>query len=433
MGAQPGPIRPLDAARTGPQQLAESVLARVRPLTDRLVLTILESNPGYRAANVVPEDDLWQSCHDNVTRVLQLLVAASRAGGLPDDERLYDAARATGHRRAGQGLPLDDVLRSFRLGGRLIWDALTDQARAQGTVDSDALLEIGGRVWEVVDSTSAQVAAAYHATERELLRADEQRKVGLWEGLLAGRGKDATFAFEAARILGLPKDGQYVVLVAEPPRDFLAFTRTMTDRLAGRGVPSAWHSRAALLIGILAVDAARLELALDLLRNSREVPIGVSLLLPGLAEVEQGHRQATLALRLLDGRPNGVAALSDRMPEALLLGSPELAERLVQIWLGPVLALPAGQRGPLLDTLEAWVATGGSTSHTAEVVHCHRNTVINRMHRLAAVTGRDLFAVPIPVELPLALRARRLSEPLTVHGAQLRVANRGQTAHGGGA
>ena len=410
MAAHADPARSAAAGRTGPQLLAESVLARVRPLTDRLVLIILERNPGYRAANVVPDEDLWQSCHANITRVLQLLVGATRAGGPPQDDRLYDAARATGHRRAEQGLPLDDVLRSFRLGGRLIWDALIDQARAQGTVDSDALLEIGGRVWEVVDSTSAQVAAAYHATERELVRADEQRKVGLWEGLLAGRGQDATFAFEAARILGLPEDGPYVVLVAAPPPDFLAWTGTLTGRLTSLGVRSAWHSRAELLIGILAVDPTRLPPTLDLLRSNGEVPIGVSLLLPGLADVESGHRQATLALRLLDGQSRGVAALSDRMPEALLLGSPELADRLVQMWLGPVLALPAVQRRPLLDTLAAWVATGGSTSHAAAAVHCHRNTVINRMHRLAEVTGRDLSAVPIPVELSLALRACRLFE-----------------------
>ncbi len=38
-------------------------------------------------------------------------------------------------------------------------------------------------------------------------------------------------------------------------------------------------------------------------------------------------------------------------------------------------------------------------------MHCHRNTVLNRLHRVAALLGReDLDAVP-PLELALALRA----------------------------
>jgi len=38
------------------------------------------------------------------------------ARSAPDD--YFDAARETGRRRAEQRLPLDDVLRSFRRGGR---------------------------------------------------------------------------------------------------------------------------------------------------------------------------------------------------------------------------------------------------------------------------------------------------------------------------
>jgi DNA-binding PucR family transcriptional regulator len=124
----------------------------------------------------------------------------------------------------------------------------------------------------------------------------------------------------------------------------------------------------------------------------------------GLAGVDTGVRQAALAVRTLDGRP-GVAAFDDRLPEALLLTSPEVAGRLVAVWLGPLLALPALELDPLLETLEAWVATGGSTTHTAARVHCHRNTVINRLRRIATLTGQDRFEGVPPLELGLALRA----------------------------
>jgi DNA-binding PucR family transcriptional regulator len=62
----------------------------------------------------------------------------------------------------------------------------------------------------------------------------------------------------------------------------------------------------------------------------------------------------------------------------------------------------------LLDTLDAWVETSGSAGRTARQVHCHRNTVLNRLRRLSEVTGHDLTGGVTPVELALALRARRV-------------------------
>ncbi len=121
--------------------LAAAVLRRAPELADQLVETIGEHNPGYRAVNAVPASDLWRSCHDNITRVLQLLLADGTVrGGGPED--YYDAARATGHQRAVQRMPLDDVLRSFRLGGRLVWQALIAEARVQGVADSEGLPQL---------------------------------------------------------------------------------------------------------------------------------------------------------------------------------------------------------------------------------------------------------------------------------------------------
>ena len=406
MTADPAPTAP----DRSPQALAGAVLLRVDALTDRLVAEIIDRNPGYRAVNVVPDDDLWHSCHDNITRVLQL-VADGDAGREDDGEGYYDAARATGHRRAEQGLPLDDVLRSFRLGGRLIWEALIDEA-GRAPQEPAGLLELGSRVWEVVDHTSAQVAAAYHATERRLVREDEQRKVALWEGLLDGRAKDPAFGYEAARILGLPEEGAYAVVVADVRADVAETTRLLADELASRRLESAWHGRTDVLVGLVVLGAADPAAVAAALRGTARFPVGVSLAVRGLARAGTGYRQATLALRTLPAGGADVAALEERMTEALLVDSPALARRLVDLWLGPLLALPAAEGRLLLDTLEQWVATAGSPVRTAELVHCHRNTVLNRIRRVEALTAQDLSTGPLPLELALALRAHRLAPPV---------------------
>jgi hypothetical protein len=384
------------------ESLAVRVLARVSALTDVLVRTIEDQNPGYRTVGVVPQDDLWRSCHDNLTRVLELIAEGSQ-GLPPETDGRYDAARATGRRRAEQRMPLDDVLRSFRLGGRLVWESLIDQAHVDNVVDTDGLLDVATRVWEVVDTTSAQVAAAYHSTESNLVRTDEQRRAALWEGLLHGRAKDLAFAYEASRIIGIPVEGPCAVVVAD-----IGPVNQWERRLAADRVGSAWQVRANTLVGLLALRTPTVDTAVAALRDVLDVPAGVSLVVRGLAEVDVAYRQALLARRTLPAGRNEVAVLAERLPDALLLSAPELAEQLVHRWLGDLLAVPAAERRLLLGTLQIWVATGGSIRHTAEAACCHRNTVINRLQRMQAITGHDFADPACQVELALALRASAL-------------------------
>jgi PucR-like helix-turn-helix protein/diguanylate cyclase with GGDEF domain len=384
------------------ESLAVRVLARVAALTDVLVRTIEDQNPGYRTVGVVPQDDLWRSCHDNLTRVLELIAEGSR-GLPPETDGRYDAARATGRRRAEQRMPLDDVLRSFRLGGRLVWESLIDQAHVDNSVDTDGLLDVATRVWEVVDTTSAQVAAAYHSTESNLVRTDEQRRAALWEGLLHGRAKDLAFAYEASRIIGIPVEGPCAAVVAD-----IGPATQWERRLAADRIGSAWQVRANTLVGLLTLRQPTVDTAVAALRDVLDVPAGVSLVVRGLAEVDVAYRQAMLARRTLPAGRNDIAVLAERLPEALLLSAPELAEQLVHRWLGDLLAVPAAERRLLLGTLQIWVATGGSIRHTAEAACCHRNTVINRLQRMQAITGHDFADPACQVELALALRASAL-------------------------
>ena len=195
--------------------LAEHRGARVEPITRPARRRHRGEQPGLPRHRPGAAPDLWRSCHDNIDRILELLAAAvvgqRHRHRDPSDDPAYDAARETGRRRAEQGLPLDDVLRSYRIGGRLIWDDLVEVG--QDALEAAEVREIGTRLWEVVDETSAQVAAAYHLHERVLVREDEQQRAELWEGLLGGRAREVWFAQESARLLDLPPAAELVVVV----------------------------------------------------------------------------------------------------------------------------------------------------------------------------------------------------------------------------
>ena len=397
----------LDGGDTA-RSLAESVLRRVDQLTDVLVSVIGEQNPGYRLVDVVPRDDLWHSCHDNLRRVLQLIGRADDAEDFYDAARetgpSHPAARAPGRRRAEQQLPLDDVLRSFRLGGRLVWQALTDQARAAGEVNNEAMLDLATRVWEVVDAISAQVAQAYHTAERGLVRANEQRRASLWEALLQGRAVDAGFAYEAGRTLRLPTSGPYVVVTAAGPGgvDPVEPLGAVLEKL---GSASAWQLRADVLVGLVSLPRRDVVRATAAVGSVLATAAGVSLVVEWLAAVHTAYRQSVLAMRTVPPGRTEVVCLAERLPEALLLSSPELTDSLLQTHLRGLLDLGGDERAFLLETLATWGGTGGSATRSAQVLHCHRNTVLNRIHRIEGLIEQRLTGGELPLELGLIVRA----------------------------
>ena len=270
-------------------------------------------------------------------------------------------------------------------------------------LDAHALREIGTRLWEVVDETSAQVAVAYHLHARDLVRADEQLRAELWEGLLGGRAREPGFALEVSHLLDLPLDADVLVVAA------IELDARDADRRLGAHA-SAWARRAGGVVGIVALRDLVADEALSALRDIAEHqkrPVGVSTTVTGLAAVDEGYRQASLALRAQGAAP-ALAAFDERLPEAMLLSSPDVAHRLVDLWVTPIRALGGAEADGLLDTLTAWVASGGSASRAAVEVHCHRNTILNRLRRVSAVTGRPLSDEAPPTDLDLALRAWRM-------------------------
>jgi DNA-binding PucR family transcriptional regulator len=123
----------------------------------------------------------------------------------------------------------------------------------------------------------------------------------------------------------------------------------------------------------------------------------------GLARLDVAHRWARLAAGTLPAGRGAAAGLDDRLPEALLAEAPDLAPRLRRAALGGVLDLPESERRSLIDTLRAVLDAGGSPSRAASALYCHRNTVMYRLARLEALTGRSLSDARDRLLLGLAL------------------------------
>jgi len=382
------------------QVIAESLRSDVDVLALELVGLILAHEAGYaRGRGSVSEADLLASCRANLDRVLQML-----ADSVPEGEDPLDASRATGRRRAEQFLPLGVLLHSYRLGGQLVWRGLVRQARsAPQPVGSDELVEIATSVWDVVDRGAMACTEAYRGTEWELLARDENRRAAVLHSLLEGQQPAG-----AAEALSVPAHGRYLVAVVALGPDSEPRCAPGPELRRG-GMPSSWHVYRGTQVGLVALGPGRGE------PGSRRVleallpgPAGLSPAVNGLAEVAHAYRLALLARRSLPRESDDVAWLDDRLPEAMVAGSPELALRLRSRLLGPLATRVGPERDVLLETLRAWDALGGSPSRVAEALYCHRNTVLKRIHRVEQLTGTRLSDVRDAAGWHLALFAAEL-------------------------
>lgn len=401
---------------------ARVLLADLPDLTDRLVAALQDQEPAYRAAVTSDPAAIWQEVHRSLRHSVASLI---------DPRGSRDAARRCswkiGATRAEQGLPLDALLHAFRLGGSLVWQGLIEETCRTAPEDVRLLVHIAADVWNFVDEHCTLVADAYRQVERQLAWRRENRLRVLASALLDGASRIADLP-ETAQALDLPEEGRYVVVAvtAGCPSDAAA-----ARAAHGRGRRVYWHTGAEADYGIvlLGENESGIDGGSEVGSGngsgggSRDVGspgptsaatpapggarTGVSTAVSGLAAVGDARRLADIALDMCP-RTGGTIRLTEHLPAALVVSTPDLGAALVERVLGPLSGLEPADEAVLLDTLATWLACDGSAQRAGERLYCHRNTVLNRLRRYEQLTGRSLSRPADLVEISLALTARGL-------------------------
>jgi hypothetical protein len=378
------PFRSEVAARL--TELAPKLLDQLDPMTDRMIEVLLRTEPAYRELVAHGEGDLRASTRANLERGLRSLIGVASGSGRTS---LVDT-REIGRRRAAQAIPLEAVLRAYRLGGQVTWEALLEVSRSSSREHDTLLLEVAGSVWRTNDKECAGVAEGYREEQRRLAGVDEQARQQVLDGLLDGRGDDPAFVRTASELLGVALDGRLMVVAALADEDGVTPLGDPAASLLRRGVRSVWGWRSGAQVGVVALGGLRTADVMDWLQTLAGGPIGVSAVVDGAAAAGSAYRLAETAARTLPPGSCRVVTIDERLPEALLSNSPEISSRLVGQSLGGLLELPDDEREVLLDTLAAFLESDGSPTRAADELYCHRNTVMHRLRRIETVTGRKL-------------------------------------------
>ncbi|MBC2878411.1 MULTISPECIES: PucR family transcriptional regulator [Streptomyces] len=391
--------RPAPSAEIVP--VARALLERVSALGGLLARRVRAEVESYGDEHLLPDAPLYRSCVENLR--LPLLCLAGRAG--PAD---LSSARETGRERALQDVPLAGTLHAFRIGFELLWAELAAEARRAHDITSDTLLTLSSEVWRLAGAYSDAMAAAYRETAAELAAQREHERSALVEALLTGAITDRSTMWEAARALGLPGSGPFIVVAADVPAPGRsALPRIEATLRAGR-VPSAWRLLPGQRIGVMSVLPPDVRSAALAILARSEARVGVSPPYDSLRDTPQALRYARLALAALPRAGAGVVHFDDDPLAMLVAAAPAEAGHIARTVFDEVLALPADERERLLDTLERWFAAGGSAAETGRRLYCHPNTVRYRLRRLEELTGRSLQDPRAVVDLGAALRALRV-------------------------
>lgn len=364
-------------------------------LTESMLGTFRTEIPGYaRLPASVVRDQIREVIRHN----LDLCLAWVAGGGAPEAGR-FDQFRASAKNRATEGMPLEDLLRAYRIGATEAWRVL---AAAASPGERDELPRAAELILSYLDQVSGIVAAAYMEERQHLVSEQERGLRALFDALLEGDQLDAGHR-ETADRLGLALGGHFA-----------------TFAVAIKGAGARAHARAAADLraaGMLALTEGDRIVGLGSTRRnpSSVLPDGAVAVVDGdvprteltdsLADVRLG---IDIALRM--GR-TGVVSVRSLSLDLLLARAPRVALDLRQRVIDPLGAQPGRSRGDLLTTVATYLELCRDRRQAAERLYIHPNTLDHRLRRVRELTRLNLDDPEDLAMMVLALKQSRRASP----------------------
>src|SRR5436305_8181213 len=289
-------------------------------------------------------------------------------------------------------------------------------------------LSLLGSDGELGEMHRLAVGRAAHACAIELVRARAARDARdeaeeeLLDALTAGRPGSHEAARDRAKRKGFDVDAPYLLVAAEPaergraPKVRAAWERLLATMRSSSLVRERGDSILALvsLAGKRSIEPRALVEQLHRAARAASGPValGYGAVRTGTAEIASGAREAEQALAMGRRRfgPDSATAFKNLGLYRLLYALQPLPE--LRAFRDDALTRLGAKdrRGVLLETLGAYLATNGSPTEAADLLHLHRNTVLYRLGRIEDLLGVDLRNAEVRLGLHLALKIGEILE-----------------------
>jgi PucR-like helix-turn-helix protein/diguanylate cyclase with GGDEF domain len=396
----------------GVQRVAAMLAVRRAELAEESLRQIRAAIPAYAAIrDPVILADVTEHVAENHDALRDSLV---RGSPVTADDLAF--IRPHSALRARRGVPLADFLQAFRIGHRVIWDAIAELA-AEDADAYGAALVAARLVMEFIDEASTHAAQAYLEAQQLLLAEGDRVRRDLLEDLLAGRSPAPGPRLSAARAAGLDSGGRCLIVAAVPvtePEDEFAL-RSAASALA-RAVGGVLRPLTVLrqdeIVVVRALDGDDPRGLGDAIREAQarlgdggvQLAIGISTAFETTGDLPDAYREACTAIETL-GSAGGVVSLPELSAfDYLTLRSDATAQRLVAPAVRQFVLEDSAGAGVLIQTLLAYADANLNAKVAAERLYIHVNTAHHRLARIEEKTGCDLRDLADVQELLIAVR-----------------------------
>ena len=325
--------------------------------------------------------------------VLTCLLESTRDGRVLTPEDLSPFVHI--NQRAARGQALDNLLKSYRIAGALVWSAFMRYATAHG---AEIVAALSLQWMGTIDVLTACAARAHLEASQEQLRSLDARRRELVEALISAPSSDVSeiglrfstvlhHVYTPVLVIGSDVVAQIDQILEQCP----------VGTLGGHRDAGGVRDRILLLVpGELDIPLWEASTPTDCLMVRGVCgPAGPSLL-RAVQSVD-----ATARAGLASGQVAGALGPDDLLVPRLLAADAELSLRLRRRLDG--LASKDGG-GVLVATLRTYLENG-SIPETARIHDVHPNTVAYRLGRVQTLTGLDprVPAQCVPLVLGLTL------------------------------
>lgn len=408
------------------RQTIDRVLARVDERNGELSRTVTETIAG-NIGDYGPidwESPFWQDVREFGASQIRGAMKAGRTGGDPSIEDLA-VIRAATVRRVEQGVQLQAILHAFRVGHRIVWNAVVEEAaRVEG--GREAALGLTLPFMRFVDTVCTCITETYLDHQHRAARAAERAARDLLELLIAGDPNVMSLARTEGIELDL--DEPHVVVVATTAGDgYSEGLRSLADaigsRLGGLPVLSVIRQDEATFV-MPAASAAPSEIC-ELLRidgdhadpmTDLRAKVGVGLAAEGVGGIAESHRQARSALAFCRDGDFVVGLEEVPVIEYLTARDDPVATSMVSPAVRELAVSERPMDRTLRETVDAFLACDMNVTRTAARLPAHPNTVHYRLRKIGELTGVDPRNLDQMVELRMAIMLSRRGSRFSASG-----------------
>ena len=388
-------------------RVVSALRQRLPEVATHTVAAVVVEVPGYSGA-------LQGSMGDNIEAAVQMALAgflklAARSRESDPSTPLgptLEGAYALGRGEARSGRSMDALLAAYRVGARVAWREMADEAARAG-LSAGTMAQFAGLVFAYIDELSAASVAGHTDQLSTTGRVRERYLERLGQQLLAGADGDVLDAGAERAGWSPPGTLTAVLLPASQVRGAVAGMPRGTLQV-GEDLPGVEgledSASAGEQLSLLLVPDADGRDRRHLLR-----------LLAGRGAVvgpprpwrlaRASYRRALRTLVLTARPPRGDEPLDseEHLPELVVASDAESLADLRARALAPLADLRPTTAERLAETLRSWLLHQGRRDAVAAELHVHPQTVRYRMGQLRELYGAGLEDPRTVLELVLAL------------------------------